>query len=55
MIMGIQSITVVPAEKAAMTERALCVVLGASGGIGKAICRNLAATGWSLYLHYNKQ
>ena len=37
----------------AMTERRYCVVLGASGGIGKAICRSLAASGWSLYLHYN--
>lgn len=36
-----------------MTERRFCVVLGASGGIGKAICRRLAASGWSLYLHYN--
>ena len=37
-----------------MTDRRYCVVLGASGGIGKAICRSLAASGWSLYLHYNE-
>lgn len=30
------------------------VVLGSSGGIGKAISRKLAADGWSLYLHYNR-
>ncbi len=30
------------------------VILGSSGGIGKAISRKLAADGWSLYLHYNK-
>ena len=29
------------------------VVLGGSGEIGQAICRNLAADGWSLYIHYN--
>ena len=32
----------------------VAVVLGASGEIGQAICRNLAASGWSLYLHFNK-
>ena len=30
------------------------VVLGASGEIGQAICRNLAADGWSLYIHFNE-
>lgn len=30
------------------------VVLGSSGGIGRAICKKLAADGWSLYLHYNR-
>ncbi|WP_342512538.1 SDR family oxidoreductase [Sporosarcina sp. FSL K6-1522] len=34
-------------------ERHYCVVLGASGGIGEAICRSLAASGWSLYLHFH--
>jgi len=37
-----------------MTDRKYCVILGASGGIGGAISRNLASTGWSLYLHYNE-
>ncbi|MFC5588364.1 elongation factor P 5-aminopentanone reductase [Sporosarcina soli] len=36
-----------------MTKLRFCVVLGASGDIGKAICRTLAASGWPLYLHYN--
>ncbi|KAA0967068.1 SDR family oxidoreductase [Sporosarcina sp. ANT_H38] len=31
-----------------------CIVLGASGGIGDAISRLLASTGWSLFLHYNE-
>ena len=34
-----------------MTRFAL--VLGASGGIGEVICKQLAEAGWSLYLHYN--
>lgn len=29
------------------------LVLGASGGIGEAVCRQLADAGWSLYLHYH--
>ena len=29
------------------------IVFGATGGIGKAICQDLAEDGWSLYLHYN--
>ena len=37
-----------------MTEQKYCVVLGASGGIGDAISRTLAAAGWSLFLHYNE-
>ncbi|GCF94194.1 3-oxoacyl-ACP reductase [Enterococcus florum] len=28
------------------------LVMGASGDIGEAICRRLAANGWSLYCHY---
>lgn len=28
------------------------LVLGASGEIGRSICRSLAEDGWSLYLHY---
>ncbi|WP_212391091.1 elongation factor P 5-aminopentanone reductase [Sporosarcina beigongshangi] len=35
-----------------MMEQKYCVVLGASGGIGEAICHELASAGWSLYLHY---
>ena len=34
-----------------MTKK-FALVLGASGEIGCAICRNLAETGWSMYLHY---
>lgn len=37
-----------------MTGQKYCVVLGASGGIGVAISRVLASTGWSLFLHYNE-
>lgn len=29
------------------------LVLGASGEIGRSICRSLAEDGWSLYMHYN--
>lgn len=29
------------------------LVCGASGEIGAGICRELASTGWSLYVHYN--
>lgn len=37
-----------------MTGRKTAAVLGASGEIGTAISRRLAASGWSLYLHYNR-
>ncbi|GFZ26198.1 elongation factor P 5-aminopentanone reductase [Lactobacillus corticis] len=30
------------------------IVFGATGTIGSAICRQLAASGWSLYLHFNQ-
>ncbi|KYG58948.1 elongation factor P 5-aminopentanone reductase [Planococcus maritimus] len=30
------------------------LILGASGGIGSAIARQMADDGWSLYLHYHK-
>lgn len=36
-----------------MSEMRFALVLGASGGIGEVICRQLAESGWSLYLHYN--
>ncbi|WP_153731341.1 elongation factor P 5-aminopentanone reductase [Sporosarcina obsidiansis] len=36
-----------------MMPSRFALVLGASGGIGEAICQQLAAAGWSLYLHYN--
>lgn len=29
------------------------VIMGASGEIGESVARELAATGWSLYLHWN--
>lgn len=35
-----------------MSQKGYCLVLGASGGIGSAICKTLAASGWSIYLHY---
>ena len=31
------------------------IVFGATGGIGQAICRDLAEDGWSLYLQYNSK
>ncbi|MBE1553398.1 elongation factor P 5-aminopentanone reductase [Sporosarcina limicola] len=37
-----------------MMDRQYCIVLGASGGIGEAISRSLAASGWSLYLHFHE-
>ena len=33
-------------------SKKFALVVGASGEIGEAICRCLAQTGWSLYLHY---
>lgn len=34
-------------------NKKFALVLGASGEIGRSICRSLAEDGWSLYLHYN--
>ncbi|AOV09228.1 3-ketoacyl-ACP synthase [Sporosarcina ureilytica] len=31
------------------------LVLGATGGIGQAICGQLAKSGWSIYIHYNER
>lgn len=36
-----------------MIDHDYCVVIGASGGIGQEVCRNLAANGWPLYIHFN--
>lgn len=36
-----------------MSSRGYCVVLGASGEIGREICRQLASNGWPLYIHFN--
>lgn len=36
-----------------MSMTRFALVLGASGGIGEVICKQLAEAGWSLYLHYN--
>ncbi|WP_144511227.1 elongation factor P 5-aminopentanone reductase [Bacillus sp. FJAT-22090] len=33
-------------------NKKFALVVGASGEIGNTICRSLADTGWSLYLHY---
>lgn len=33
----------------------VCLITGASGGIGAAIAKKMAACGFSLYLHYNEQ
>lgn len=38
-----------------MNERKFALVLGATGGIGQAVCHQLASSGWSLYIHYNKR
>lgn len=36
-----------------MSMKRFALVLGASGGIGEEICKQLAKAGWSLYMHYN--
>lgn len=36
-----------------MNQSRFALILGASGGIGEVICKQLAEAGWSLYLHYN--
>ena len=52
--MGIQSLQLFQ-QKKTMINRDYAVVLGASGGIGQVICRRLAASGWSIFLHFNTQ
>src|SRR5690554_932035 len=37
-----------------MMRNKTAVVLGASGEIGQAICKTLALTGWSIYIHFNE-
>lgn len=37
-----------------MIEKRTAIVLGASGEIGRAICQELADSGWSLYIHFNR-
>lgn len=31
------------------------IIFGATGGIGQSICGELAAAGWSLYIHCNQK
>lgn len=38
-----------------MEQRKFALVLGATGGIGKAVCHLLASNGWSIYIHYNER
>ena len=38
-----------------MMQNDFVVVLGATGGIGQSICRQLAESGWSIYIHYHRQ
>lgn len=38
-----------------MEQHKYALVLGATGDIGQAICHQLAASGWSIYLHYHQQ
>lgn len=41
--------------KKAMKKSSFAVVLGATGDIGQAICHQLAADGWSIYMHFHSQ
>ena len=52
--MGIQCLQSFQRKKM-LTSNSYAVVLGATGGIGQVICRQLAASGWSIYLHYNER
>ncbi len=38
-----------------MKQRKFALVLGATGGIGQAVCHQLAASGWSIYIHFNER
>ena len=31
-----------------------CIITGGAKRIGKALCRNLAASGWNIVIHYNQ-
>ncbi|MDS9470645.1 elongation factor P 5-aminopentanone reductase [Sporosarcina pasteurii] len=38
-----------------MKQNNYVLVLGATGGIGQAICHQLAKSGWSIYIHFNER
>lgn len=38
-----------------MSQNNFVLVLGATGDIGQTICRQLASSGWSIYIHYHQQ
>lgn len=38
-----------------MKQHKFALVLGATGGIGQAVCHQLASSGWSIYIHFNER